>query len=434
MMDIVRPIPIEKPVEIEKKIEREMEKVEKKVEEFEKEEEKRFRKDEEIKIKTKKRLSLRGYLLVTAALVLLGLATYSAIEFLPKAKIKIVTIKEEWSYINSIIAAKDATEGNLSQKQIPAEIFSLKKNFTFSFPATGKKQVERKASGKIIIYNAYSSDLQTLVANTRFLTPDNKIFRLNEKTVVPGAKIIEGKIVPSNIEVVVTSDRPGPEYNIGPVSRFTIPGFQGSEKYQKFYAESKEPMKGGFIGEQAFPTDEDVKKGKEKAEKELKDYIDSFLSLQISPEFKVIDGSKQFIILKEEVNKEVDEKGNFTIFAEAKSSMIVFRESDLKNLMEQAGRADLGADFKIKEYKLEYGVGRADFKQGRISFAIDFKGVFEQPFNPESFKQEAVKRNEKELKNLISSFPNIEKVVVSFWPFWVKKVPDNPQRVKIEVE
>ncbi len=297
-----------------------------------------------------------------------------------------------------------------------------------------KKQDKKRASGKIIIYNTYSSDPQPLIATTRFLTPDGKIFRLEQKIVVPGAKIVEGKIVASNIETTVVADQAGPQYNIGPVSHFSIPGFQGSPKYQSFYAESKEAMKGGFIGEQAFPTDEDIKKGKEKSEKDLKDYINSFLSLQISPEFKVIEGAKQFNILKEEVNQEVDEKGNFTIFIEAESSVIGFRESDLKNVMEKMAQVDLGMDFKIKSYSLDYGVGRADFKQGRISFAFNFQGIFEQPLDAENFRQKAVKRNENELKLLISSFPNIEKIAVSFWPFWVKRVSDKPERVKIEVE
>ncbi len=430
MMDIIRPIPVRKTAELKKQIE----KVEERVEEFEKREEKQFRKEEEEKIKTKKRFSFKSYVLAVILLLLFGAAVYSAVEFLPRAKIKVITKKSEWNYTDSIVAAKNVGELNPSQKQIPAEIFSLKKNFTFSFPAAGKKQVEKRASGKIIIYNTYSSDPQPLIATTRFLTPDGKIFRLEQKIVVPGAKIVEGKIVASNIETTVVADQAGPQYNIGPVSHFSIPGFQGSPKYQSFYAESKEAMKGGFIGEQAFPTDEDIKKGKEKSEKDLKDYINSFLSLQISPEFKVIEGAKQFNILKEEVNQEVDEKGNFTIFIEAESSVIAFRESDLKNLMEKMAQVDLGMDFKIKSYSLDYGVGRADFKQGRISFAFNFQGIFEQPLDAENFRQKAVKRNENELKLLISSFPNIEKIAVSFWPFWVKRVSDKPERVKIEVE
>lgn len=429
MLDITRPIPLQPRVKKSelKRVEEEFKKLDKKIQDFEEKEEKQFEHEE----RGRKRKGFT-YALLGALLVLLGAVVYLAIEFLPKAEIKIITEKSEWSYVDSVSADKIGPIG--PQKQIPAEIFSSRKNFNFSFPATGKKLVEQKAGGKITIYNAYSSDAQTLVANTRFSTPDAKIFRLEQRVIVPGAKIIEGKIISSSIEATVVADQPGPQYNVGPVSHFSIPGFQGSAKYQGFYAGSQEPMTNGFIGEKAFPTEEDIKKAREKAIKDLKDYIESFLSLQISPEFKIIEGSKQFNIIKEEINKEVDEKGNFTVFLEGESLNIVFKESDLKDLLENIAKDSLGADFKIKTYKLEYGVGRPDFRQGRISFAVNFQGVFEEPLALESFKQKALNKNEKELKTLVSTLPNLQKVTISFWPFWVKKVPNDIKRVTVNVE
>ncbi len=439
IVDITLPAPLRSKVKRleSKKIEEEFKKLDKKIEEFEEKEEKRFKDEEEKKRKKRfklKKFATTTYVLVGMFLVLLGAAFYSAVEFLPKAEIKVITKKTEWGYVDSVIADKNIAKIDIGQKQIPAEIFSVKKNFNFSFPATGKKLVEQKASGKITIYNAYSSDPQILVANTRFLAPDGKIFRLEQKIVVPGAKVVEGKIIPSSIEAKIVADQPGPRYNIGPVSRFSIPGFQGSAKYQGFYGSSQEPMSGGFVGEKAFPTDEDVKKARERAIKDLKDYIDSFLSLQIPHEFKIIDGSKQFNVLKEKINKEADEKGNFTVFLEGESLNIAFKESDLKDLLENIAKESLGADFKIKTYKLEYGAGRADFRQGKISFALNFQGVFEEPFDIESFRQKALNKSEQELKTLVSSLHNIQKVSVSPSPFWVKRVPDDLKRVKVEIE
>lgn len=408
--------------------------LEEKIEQFEKKEEERFSAGSGSALGGKKESKAPAtYALLGLFLILLGGAVYSAIEFLPKAKIQITAKKIDWNYVEAVIAAKDIAAIDISQKQIPAEVFSVKKNFNFSFAATGKKQIEKKAGGKIIIYNSYSSSPQPLIAGTRFQSPDGKIFKLTERIVVPGAQVVEGKIVSSNIETTVAADQPGSQYNIGPMSRFSIPGFQGTPKEQGFYAESKEAMKGGFIGEAAYPTDEDIKKSKEKAGKDLKDYVDSCLSLLIPPEFKFIDASRQFNIIKEEVNSNTDEKGNFTVFAEGESLAIGFREADLISLIEKTAQTNLGESFKIKNYQLEYGVGRPDFKKGKISFAVDFKGVFEEPIDIELFRQKILNKNEKELKIFISSFSNIQKTTVSFWPFWVKRTPDNIKRVTIEV-
>lgn len=440
MLDISRRLPVQsKAKKFEPKIiEDELKKLDKKIEEFEKKEEKQFQKEEKVKkeFKPKKKRHITRYILIGLLLVLLGAGVYSAIKFLPKVEIKVTTKKTEWNYIDSVIANKNIAQINIAQKQIPAEIFSLTKNFTASFAATGKKMVEQKAGGKITIYNAYSSEPQKLVATTRFEAPDGKIFRLIKEIIVPGAKIVEGEKVPSSIEAAVIADQAGPKYNIEPVSHFSIPGFKDNPaKYKGFYAESKEAMKGGFIGEVAYPTDADIKKAKEEAIGQLKDSIKSFLlAQQIPSEFKVIEGAEQFNVLKQEVNPQVDGKNNFTVFSEAESLIFAFKESDLKNLIGEIAKINLGTDFEIKTYKLDYGVGRADFKQGKISFAVNFQGVFEQPINVEIFRQNAINKSEKDLKAFVLSLPNIQKVTISFWPFWVKCAPDDIKRIRMEVE
>ena len=54
--------------------------------------------------------------------------------------------------------------------------------------------MERKASGQIIVYNAYNDNNQKLIKNTRFETPDGKIYRIQASIIVPGTKVEEGKI------------------------------------------------------------------------------------------------------------------------------------------------------------------------------------------------------------------------------------------------
>lgn len=427
----------------EEKINEAIKKIDNQFEQFEKKEEKRFKEEEKVeKVERSKFKKLRNYALISlgALVVLSGAAVYSINAFFVKAEIKIETKKTEWNFVDSVVADKKIVQigsAEITGKQIPAEIFSISKNFTFSFAATGKKNVQQKAEGKITIYNYFDSNSQTLVATTRFASPDGKVFHLKDRIIVPGAKVVNGKISPSSITVTVIADKAGAEYNIGPASKFTIPGFKENnliDKYEKIYGSSTEAMKGGFIGEAAYPTDDDVKKGKADAEKQLKDYTDSALSIQIPQDFKFLEGSRQFSISKETVNPQTDEKGNFSIFVEGKSSSIGFKEADLKDLIEKTAQGSAEDNLlKIKSYTLEYGAPRPDFAQGKISFAVDFKGVFEEPVNVDDFKQEIVGNNEQELKSLVSSYANIQKFMVSFWPFWVKAVPKNINKISVEV-
>jgi len=45
------------------------------------------------------------------------------------------------------------------------------------------------------------------------------------------------------------------------------------------------------------------------------------------------------------------------------------------------------------------------------------------------------KRTEKEIKDIIlNNFLGIEEIKVKFWPFWVRKTPNNLDRIKIKLD
>ena len=377
---------------------------------------------------------IRRFAIYFLMVVVIGGAVYGAVAFLPRVDIKIIVKKSDWQFSNSISASKNASNIDLSVKLIPAEVFFEKKNITLFYPASGVKQIEKKAAGEITIYNSYSSKSQNLIAATRFAAPDGKIFLLNKKAVIPGTTVEGGKIIPSSVKVEVTAENAGKEYNIGPVERFTLPGFSGSPKYNDFYAKSEKSFKGGFVGEAAYPTEKDISEAKEKTVKTLEESLTAFILSQIPKDFKIIDGASRFNVIKEIVNEEVDEKGNFSATVEAESKIIVFKESDLLKLLGESAKQVLGADFEVKNYELKYLSGQPDFENGKLQFVIDYKGIFWRPIDVESFKNSILKKKENELKMAIFSLAGVDKATVSFWPFWVKAVPENIKKIKTEIE
>lgn len=365
--------------------------------------------------------------------ILIGSA-YISIKYLPSAEIKITAQKINWNFSDWISASKNASTVDAIKKQIPAEIFYDKKNINLIYPATGKKLVKQKAKGEIVIYNAYSSKPQFLVENTRFSTPDEKIFYLDKKITIPGAKIEEGKIIPSSIKATITAESAGTEYNIGSVEKLSIPGFKGSVKYNGFYATAQNPITGGFTGEMTYPTEDDIKNAREKTTASLKENLSSFLSAQIPKDFKKIDGGEQFFVLNEKINDEIDENGNFSIFLEAELKIIAFKEADSLNLINNLAKQNIGNDYEIKNYKINYQTSRPDFKKEELSFLVDYQGNFWKPIDIQSFKTAIIKKNESDLKIAVFALPGIERATVSFWPFWVKKVPNDLGKIKIEIE
>ncbi len=373
------------------------------------------------------------YIITAFILIIVAGGAYAALEILPKAEIKITAKKTPWNFNNSVSASKNSGDIDLANKQIPANFFSEKKNVSLLYPATGKKNVEKKAEGEITIYNAYSSQSQLLVANTRFESPDGKIFKIQEKITIPGAKVENGKITASGVKAKVVADKIGAEYNIGP-AKFTIPGLKGTPKYDGFYARSEGQMMGGFIGELAYPTDDEIKTAKEKTEFALEESLTTLISSQIPADFKIIKGARQFNVIKEDVNQEVNQDGNFSVFAEGELTVAGFKELDLLELMGGLAQKELGESFKAKEYLLEYGAVRPDIQSGKINFSINYSGTFWQPINIKQFKNLILDKKETELKVFVFSLNGVERATVSLWPFWVKRVPNNIAKVKVEVE
>jgi hypothetical protein len=363
----------------------------------------------------------------------LALVIFGAVRILPQAKVTIMLQTKEWIYNDSINTAKSAVL-DAAKMSIPNQVFSQQKNVQLKFPATGKKQVKKSATGIITVYNSYSSDPQPLVIQTRFMAPDGKVFRLIKNITVPGAKINEGKIIPSSIDTEVVAEAAGPEYNIGPVKLFTIPGFKGTPKYQAFYGESKGNMAGGFIGEITYPTSDDIKEAKAKIKETLKQALDVAASTQIAKEFKILDDAKDFRVTEQKIDEEADNQGQFGIFAEAKLTAIAFKTEDLEALLTKRARQENGEDYDIRSFNLEYGLARADFVKGILTFPVKYKATLVKHTDINDLKSKILGKSENELKLTIFALPGLKSATVSLWPFWVKKVPNSVEKIKIIVQ
>ncbi|MCX6702783.1 MAG: hypothetical protein NTW60_02860 [Candidatus Wolfebacteria bacterium] len=420
---------------------KEMAGIEKRAKEFEKNEEERFVEEEKPK-RLKRKMGWRGYAGIFSLVAVLGVFAYAAAVFLPKADIQITTTKTEWKFNDTVLASKKVSSLDIQSKTIPGEIFSEKKSFTYSFPATGKNNspTGAKATGKITIWNN-GPTTQKLVVKTRFETPDGKIFKLDKAVTVPPAKTVSNKIVATSVDANVTADQAGEAYNIGPVARFTVPGLKGLSQYSDIYGSSSEPMTGGTLGQFLYPADQDIKNAEAQSRISLKQSLDSLLKLNIPSDFVLVDGSEDFKVTKDFVNKSVDQNGNASIILDGQISAAAFRKSDVLDLMKGLANPDLISravsgygDFETVDYKIDYSGAKFNADQGQLSFTVNFSGNFWQPIKADEFIPKILGKNETDLRKLIYSLPAVEKATISFWPFWVQSVTSQAGRVTLEVK
>ncbi len=371
-----------------------------------------------------------GAIVLLLAVLLGGGWTFAALFGTARAVIHFK--KSPLSYEGTVVAAKSVALADLNKGIIPAEVFSDQRNMTQLFPASGRSVVATKATGKITISNAYRGEPQTLVATTRFMAPDGKVFRIDERVTVPGANVVRGKITPASVEAVVVADKAGPDYNVGPIPRLTIPGFKGTPKYAGFYGAINAPLAGGALGEHAVPTDGDMKNAKEKVTGLLRSSLTNNLISRRPQGIIVPDGASETTVTKLTAGKAADDKGNFGVFGEASFRAIGFRESDMRALV--LAHAAGAPDLMIKDLALSYTGLHADFEKGQLGFSVAAQGTLTQSFSPDEFKKKLYGKSAEEARAEILALPGIVDATLSFWPKWLLHIPSDPRRLQMVIE
>lgn len=354
---------------------------------------------------------------------------------LPRAKIALNMEKKNLDFIGTMVTSDAIRENSFGKDQVLVRgaTFIEKRNLTKAYPASGKKYVERKATGEILIYNNFSSAPQNLVATTRFVAPDGKIYRLNNTITVPGAQASGGKLVPASIGAAVTADKSGAEYNLSPGVKFRLPGFEGTAKYDGFYAELQGSISGGFVGESSLPSEEDLKLAKADVEEALEEAAKTQLLFNLPPEVKVLNNAYEFKITETRVNEVADETGKFTITAVGEARLVGFREPELVEVIGKGLIGKSADEFKVENYELGYGEPSLN-ADGSLKVTVNFKSVWTRIVDVGRFKREAAGKKKVELQNLVFSIPGIQSGEARLWPFWVTRVPKNTSRIIVDVK
>jgi len=405
---------------------------------------------------------------IIGVIVVLGVIFYGVTAIFGRAQVTIDFTQTPWSYQANFIADKNATAISPSAAgaaaaamatgvtTIPAQVFTTQKNITQLFPATGASaQVSTKAQGTITIYNDYGSASQDLVATTRFLTPDGKLFRLVNDVTVPGAQVASsGAITPSSITAPIIADQGGPAYNVGPVAKLTIPGFQNNPgRYAGFYGAITGVTTGGFTGTKMVPTAADIAAAKASTTAILQADLQDGLTASYPNNFKILDGATDITITKLTVNTSTDANGNFSVFGEASLTAIGFDQSALENYLLSvaqnqvatlggsagvAGGAAVGAGggttMAFKNFaNPNYSDVQASFSKGQVNFTLSVQENLEPAFSSADFASSIVGKSIGTARDSIQNLPQLSNGTISVWPIWLWSMPSNANKISVTV-
>lgn len=369
-------------------------------------------------------------------LVLGGLA-FSFLYF-PKATIIIIPAGEEIEFSGVFNVEKNGTM-DIKTKTVGGFLIEKEKEVEKSFLATGSEKRVDKTKGEVTIFNQTSS-LRKFVAGTRFESPEGKIFKSQDYVSIPGGTEQE----PGKVEIEVIAAEAGEEYNIGPAV-FTLPGLKPyGDLYEKIYAESKESMEGGFIGETKVILKEDT----EQAKSEMLKLQDNLLAEAKDEILKEISSILQFLkdeilIKKEEITFDKSEGQIGETFkgkAKIKASLLIPKEEDIQEIIADVVKSKLEEGFEFEEVastqNIEYKILKSDKEKEILEISFEGKEKVALKIEPGEIKKKIVGMNEEEFRKYIEEEmkDKVQDVEITFWPLWVSKIPEKEDRVFVEIK
>jgi hypothetical protein len=372
-------------------------------------------------------LQLNLYRKIAYSFIFLTLALLAIIFYFFFIKVTITVVpKQERTSSNLIIDVYDEDKNiKASKLSIPGVVESIEVKEVKSYLASGREVIGEETTGKVIIINNYNKN-QPLVATTRLLTPDNKLFRIKNTVNVPAG---------GTVEVEVYADKPGPDMEIGP-TKFTIPGLWAGLQ-DKIFAESKEKMKYQQKAKKKI-TQDDIDNGIKdirrslllKAEKEVREKYREY--------DKVLHSIDENSVSIDVDGKVGEEKEEFTITMTTLVVAVAFNDKAIKEMARGKLVSVVADDKKLVEFNednLSYGLDTYDLEQGTATVNVTFGGRIAPNSSADIIDREKILGLTREqLNDFLDNNPKIESYDVEFFPSFIERVPNLVDRIKIKIK
>jgi hypothetical protein len=333
------------------------------------------------------------------------------------------------------VAYPERREGELSY-----EIMSLSDNGEIQVTATGQETVTEQAKGFIEIIKT-TPGTERLIKNTRFRSPDGKIFKIQESVVVPGAiKGPTGTLVPGTIRTAVFADQSGEEYNLTAETKFDVPGFKDSnltELYNAIYAVNREPFTGGFNGPRFIIDEQELAKKQQELQITLRDKLLAKLSTENPADFIAFPGA---VAITYNSLPAVQHDGNLVIIREEAVLQIpLFKHDELAGYIAEETIPTYEREpvrmTNAKDLIFAYTIATTSSSNIANAAALEFtllgKPEIVHNFDANQLRTDLAGKPLTAITTVLTGHTGIEKAEISGKPFWRRTFPENVKEIEI---
>ena len=371
----------------------------------------------------RKRLFIFGGL----GVLLVGFLVW-AIWFAPKATV-IITAKNTPVTVDSNVqlAVDGVTDFKASTiKSIRQEQAA---DVSVEFSATGKKKVGEKAKGTVRIKTDATTILMTgltVPAGTQIQSSGGSIYLTAADVVFPQGS----PSALAGIVVAVTAANVGEEYNGATGSASTSANGVTSVAFVT-------SPSGGSSREVTVVSEDDLAKATaalgEKKVSDLRSKLESSFSesnVVIKETFQEKRGDP---VPSVKINEEAT--GPVTLKSTVTASMMAVERSEIQKFLKTGIQSEIEG---MKSQKI-YSDGSSDVKFSQFvndaekpKIRLTANGKIGPVIKEDEVKEQSLGKNYGEIQLALEAIDGVEDVDIKFWPFWVRTVPNNVDRVTVE--
>lgn len=338
------------------------------------------------------------------------------------ASVSAVPRTETVTASTTLIAQVNAPVGILAYTMLTAT-----QSATTTVPATGTKKVSRTAQGVVTLSSTYTAN-QRLIANTRLASSDGKIYRLASSVDLPAG---------GSVTATINAESPGEDYNRSGSTTFTLPGFQGDPRYEKFSAKSQGAISGGFVGDEPAVADSDL----EAAKAELKAQLDASiprLMQQSIPDTSVAIPGTLTMVYGDIVQAASDDKKTATLSQSATATGAVMNVRDFASALAAKLVSDYkgeAVDFKDQGSLTVEAATTTRPADEQITLRVTGDTTLVWQFDPNALKEAMLGKDKGQFQAIVQSFaPAITSATAVVRPFWIKNFPSDPEKIDVKTD
>jgi len=326
-------------------------------------------------------------------------------------KLDIVAYSNKETLSDSLNFYAYASDGQISLEQsVKADISEETIETSGVFNSTGAKDIKGEIIGKVTIINKNEKN-QPLVATTRLLSADNKLYRIKKTVNVPAG---------GSVEVEIYADDATEDMAIGP-SKFTIPGLWTGLQ-DKIYAESSVQFE-FKNNSKKLVTQEDIDKAISSLNEKMTDELEKKINKNETGKKYVfnIDSANSVLEVDKKVGDEVD---SFEVKIKNTVNIITINTSDVVNIIKKK-LALLDFDentSEINEEVLTYTLLNFNRDKSLAEIKVDFSAKTalsdeEKIINTEHL----INLNEEQIRVYLDSLNTIQSYELNFKPKFIKR-------------